>query len=325
MSNKPVRSPSYPNLSLSDAVDAVKKIERKYRSAAVARTDAAKLIGFAGLSGPANQALAALAAYGLLERAGRGDTRVTERARAILHPESSAEQLENLNAAAWAPTLFQNLRERFSGVPVPPEDGVLTYLNREGFNPNSVRRAAQAFLRTAKYMQEQRASAHNGQEPSDPEESSGESSGGPGSEESVVRPGDWVQWESQGVLQFSKPLRVRAVSDDGDWAFVEGSETGLPMAELSVERKGVQPVRPMLPLDDRGEVEWLRIRVGTNTSVRLLVTGNVGSKEVERLIRVLTTQRAVLLEDETGVELEDGERQYGEEVTGRPQRRKTSD
>lgn len=301
MSSKPVRSPSYPNLSLKEALDAVKKIETQYRSATVARADAAKLIGFGSLSGPANQALAALAAYGLLERAGKGDTRVTERARAILHPGNGEERLENLSAAAWAPSLFMDLRERFPGVPVPPEDGVITYLNRKGFNPNSIRRATQAFLRTCEYMQEQGGSERQNQQPSDCGESPAQGARVTGSEGSVVRRGDWVQWKSQGVFQFPKALRVRDVSDDGNWAFVEGSETGLPMAELVVEKRAAEPAPPVLPLYDGGEVEWLRSRVGANTSVRLLVTGDVGAKEVDRLIRVLTTQRDVLLEDETGV------------------------
>src|SRR5207249_3344448 len=46
--------------------------------------------------------------------------------------------------------------------------------------------------------------------------------------------GDTVQWESQGVTQFLSPRRIRAITDDGEWAFVDGSETGLPVKELTV-------------------------------------------------------------------------------------------
>lgn len=45
--------------------------------------------------------------------------------------------------------------------------------------------------------------------------------------------GDWVQWESNGVVQFWH-RRVDWVSDDGLFARVEGSMTGLPVAELSI-------------------------------------------------------------------------------------------
>jgi hypothetical protein len=35
-------------------------------------------------------------------------------------------------------------------------------------------------------------------------------------------------------LQFSVPKRVRALTDDAEWAFVDGSDTGLPVKELSI-------------------------------------------------------------------------------------------
>ncbi|MEQ9449469.1 MAG: hypothetical protein RLN70_11285, partial [Rhodospirillaceae bacterium] len=104
---KPVRSPSYPNMSLTEAVEAIRKIETVYRSSAVDRQDAAKLIGYSSLSGPANSALAALAAYGLLERAGKGEARVTERAKAILYAENDEERASNLRDAAIEPPLFR--------------------------------------------------------------------------------------------------------------------------------------------------------------------------------------------------------------------------
>ena len=43
--------------------------------------------------------------------------------------------------------------------------------------------------------------------------------------------GDFVQWESQGVIQF-EAKKVTAISDDYTHAFVEGSATGLPVREL---------------------------------------------------------------------------------------------
>lgn len=66
--------------------------------------------------------------------------------------------------------------------------------------------------------------------------------------------GDYVQWESQGVLQFPEPLRVRALSPDGDWAFVDGSTTGMPVDELTVEKRmeasesGAKKAPPSLPI-----------------------------------------------------------------------------
>jgi hypothetical protein len=55
--------------------------------------------------------------------------------------------------------------------------------------------------------------------------------------------GDYVQWESSGQLQFAEPKRIREISPDGHWAFVEGSNTGMPVDELTIEKQ-VEPPPP---------------------------------------------------------------------------------
>lgn len=158
-----VRSPSYPNAALPFAVDAVGKIEAQYRTASVDRLAAVKILGYSSLSGPAAKALAALASYGLVERAGKGELRVTARAISILHSDSHDEKLENLRMAANEPNLFRELQDRFPGI-IPPEDGVVTYLNRQGFNQNAIRPATRAYLETMGYLDEVGASGNDSDE-----------------------------------------------------------------------------------------------------------------------------------------------------------------
>jgi len=43
--------------------------------------------------------------------------------------------------------------------------------------------------------------------------------------------GDLIQWENQGQLQFEEPRKVSWISDDLKWLLVEGSNTGIPVAE----------------------------------------------------------------------------------------------
>jgi hypothetical protein len=63
--------------------------------------------------------------------------------------------------------------------------------------------------------------------------------------------GDFVQWESQGALQFEEPRRVRWISDDGAWLAVEGSGTGIPVREVSIDKnKGPKP--PPIPSENAG-------------------------------------------------------------------------
>lgn len=48
----------------------------------------------------------------------------------------------------------------------------------------------------------------------------------------IIQVGDNVQWESGGVKRFKSPRKVTAISECGNWAFVEGTKTGLPISEL---------------------------------------------------------------------------------------------
>ena len=308
MAKSIIRSPSYPSMSLSEAVTKVRTLHDVYRTGPIVREDAAKLLGYSGRTGPANQALASLAAYGLLERAGKGDTRVTERAVAILHANSDQEKRGNLEAAAFAPRLFQKLRERFAEGVKPPEDAITSYLSREGFNANAVHRAAKAYLKTLECLQEEGVSESNGAQPS-LDEDSPPSDANRATNGDRVRVGDLMQWESQGVLRLEKPRKVRAISDDGNWIFVEDSETGIPMNEAIVHERAPAadpPTPPTLPLEtdekpvQPGEIEWLQVPVAKGTSARVMVRGDMGPKEVKRLIRILEMQRDMLSEDDEG-------------------------
>jgi hypothetical protein len=229
MTAKPIQSPSYPSLSLEAAVEGVQKIEQQYRSSPADRIDAAKLLGFSAGSGPANMALAALASYGLVERAGKGMLRVTPLARAILHPQSDNEKATSLKTAASTPRLYQEIRDHFQDLDVPPESGVITYLNRRGFNPSAIPTAAKAFLATAKWVKELSVTENRGStqrveadsKPSDTKCGN-------------AQIGDFVQWESGGALQFETPRRIRWVSDDLSHVAVDRSDTGIAMSEVFV-------------------------------------------------------------------------------------------
>jgi hypothetical protein len=56
-----------------------------------------------------------------------------------------------------------------------------------------------------------------------------------------VKIGDSVQWTSQGTDQFAEPRKIKSISEDGKYAFVEGSDTGIPIDELSVTE--IKPVK----------------------------------------------------------------------------------
>lgn len=85
--------------------------------------------------------------------------------------------------------------------------------------------------------------------------------------------GDYVARESRDGLQFeSKP--VTGLSDDGGFAFVEGSSTALPINEL---RKVAPPVDDRQHSHEAGPTTLQRLqpRPGTNTEVFSLEEGEV--------------------------------------------------
>lgn len=298
-----IRSPSYPSMGLEDAISAVETLHKQYRNSAIDREVAARLIGFNTLSGPANKALAALASYGLVERAGKGEMRVTDRARTILYEDDVSKRRDSLVAAAQEPPLFRQLRSKFPEMLAPPKEGVINFLRRQNFNENAIKPATRAFLDTMRYLEQ------NGVTESYGPQSSSESESASSTKQPMryggAKVGDWVQWESQGVLQFTTPQRVRHVSEDGDWVAVEGSETGLPMNEVIVQTPAPEAAQeprsraPTFPLqhDSAEGEEWIKSRLGPEVQVQLFVKGNMGPKEISKLIRLLEAQKAVL-EDE---------------------------
>ena len=206
MSAAKIRSPSYPSMSLGDAVATIAKIEKTYRTAPVDRGEAAQLIGYSTLSGPAAKALADLASYGLLERAGKGETRVTDRAKSILYADSDEDRRESLKAAALEPSLFRKLTERFEAVikdGMLPETGVVRYLERENFNPRAVRPAARAFLGTVEFLTSEGVIDSYDAEPPD------------GGESPLTGAKEQPPWPTEGrvkAISFNGNLRVSCAS-----------------------------------------------------------------------------------------------------------------
>jgi hypothetical protein len=119
-----------------------------------------------------------------------------------------------------------------------------------------------------------------------------------------VSVGDFVQWVSGGAVQFPEPRRVRALSDDGDWAFVDGSQTGIAMSELEVVT-APRPTRrppPTLPLPE--EDATVDHQIGEKDRMKVVwegslihISATVNKAGLERLRKKLDAMET-LLEDE---------------------------
>lgn len=190
------------------------------------------------------------------------------------------------------------------------EEALKSYLIRENFLDRAIAPVANAFFDNCRFLEQEKAIESGGSDTESRPESENQSEDEPRFGGAKV--GDLIQWEVDGMLQMEKPMRVRLVTDDG-WVAVEGSETGIPMEQVLVEERGTGEAPPTLRDAPRfkleepqregkpavGETEWMRNLVGRDTKVRLMVSGGeMGAKEIGKLIKLLKAQQSVLLDDD---------------------------
>lgn len=272
--------------------------------------------GYSEKSSGGFQTVGALMAYGILEDEGsNADRRVrfTADGRRYFATELDEDRDSLRRVFARTPPLLSHLNHQW-GDRIPPDHVARTYLKTEvGLNDQSARAVLGIYKDNLNYA------GHGGEADGRQSQRSIDSLEQSHDEpvRSEVKVGDFVQWVSEGALQFPSPKRVRWVDDSGDWLAVDGSDTGIPASQVEIKASEVDradappPVPPMVPptfvptlplqqvaeLPTAGEVEWLRNKVGKETTVRLLVAGEMGPREITKLITLLDAQRAVL-EDE---------------------------
>jgi len=90
--------------------------------------------------------------YGLLERVGKGEVKVSRLAVDILYPAPGDSNAKALADAAFRPQLFADLRSRF--VQTPSREALKSYLKREGFLDRAINPIASAYLDTCAYIEQ---------------------------------------------------------------------------------------------------------------------------------------------------------------------------
>ncbi|MES2724771.1 MAG: hypothetical protein V4656_16590 [Pseudomonadota bacterium] len=155
------RSPSYPTLTLEQAIEMVGKIHKANRTNVISRETAARDMGYSGLTGRSLTVLGSLAQYGLVEKAGKGDIKVTRRAVEILHPVEESHRAEAIAEAAAAPALFQTLHERFPEG-VPSANALRSFMVHSNFNDVAIGPAIAAFLETISFAEKTKESGRTG-------------------------------------------------------------------------------------------------------------------------------------------------------------------
>jgi hypothetical protein len=292
------KSPKYPNYPLSAAIENIRKVYNADRTTALPREVIAKHLGYSGLSGASDTNIATIGQYGLLERVGKGEMKVSQLAVDILIPENEDQRQMAVNRAALAPPLFSEIWNHFDKR-VPSEDALHTYLLRREFQDRAINPVMRSFEPTMAMMKQSNEIESGGPSATNEEESTVLPADDPdaGANASV---GDYIQWESLGVLQFKEPVRVRWVSDDDGFIAVDGSQTGIPMNEVTVMQKPIEPpVPPEEPFarkQEPGFSEWFRAKVGPDKLVTINYRGEeeIGPREIEKMISILQAQKTAL-------------------------------
>jgi hypothetical protein len=141
--NKTARSPAYPGMTLEQAIQKTHKFYAKNKRYPVDRTkerpDAFTSIDYTGANGASKRALAALLAFGLLERIGGGDeskVRVSDLGYKIVAlPEDDPERADLIREASTKPKIYADLLDEFSdGLPAS-DTPIQSFLIKRGFNP----------------------------------------------------------------------------------------------------------------------------------------------------------------------------------------------
>jgi hypothetical protein len=145
-----MRSPNFPAIHLSQAIDLVGKIFREDRTNAIEKEDAAKHMGYTGLTGRTLKLLGALSQFGLLEKVAKGQVRVSRTAVSILHPSNDEERIEAIGNAGHSPALFKRIRDAFPDD--PSERTITSFLVREGFTDSAIPSVLKSYRETNRFL-----------------------------------------------------------------------------------------------------------------------------------------------------------------------------
>lgn len=252
MEDKPkkFRSPQFPFISLEKAVSRVGELESKYAHNSARASNASGVWDYSPKSSGALQTIAALLAYGLLEDEGSRENRrlkVSALGMTILKDQRPGAREGALKKAALLPPVMSELWNDWGAKRPPTPECVSTLHLDMGFSQDAATRAvaiydaniAYASLGDSDKLPQVETPGIDGEAHGDKDKR--RESPPP----SGIKAGDFVQWESSGVLQFEAPRKVTSFSSDEQFVFVEGSMTGLPIAEVSLQSMPQQTETPM--------------------------------------------------------------------------------
>ena len=226
------RGPAYPYVDLKRALDLAQKLYKFAKRSSVATAAVVKEAwAISPKSSNAKKAVAALKYYGLAEETtgATAQIRLSDRGYRILADEESSPQRQKaIKDAALAPKQFRHCWEQW-GANLPEDGAIRAHLLFErGFVEGTVDSFISDYRKTLDF-----AKLDNVEE-GQIGDTDAEEQAAPNSLGHRLDVGCLVQWESAGAYQFKEPKTLRGFTADGTYAFVEGSDTGIPTTELKL-------------------------------------------------------------------------------------------
>lgn len=154
MAGTKVRSPNYPVISLGEAIPRARTVFEQENRHPASREVVARALGYGGLNGASLGVISALLKYDLLEQVG-DQLRVSKDALDILlHQPGDPERAAAIRAAAFAPALWEELRDLY-GDTLPSNHNLRAYLVKKGFNPKTVDGVIRSYRDTITLVEEE--------------------------------------------------------------------------------------------------------------------------------------------------------------------------
>jgi hypothetical protein len=144
-----VRSPKYPIMGLASAIEKLRNLYDREKTASVNTDVAVKAWGYSGLSGPALQTISTLTQFGLIERAGKQKIKISELGLDILLPKTPDDKLRAIHTASSRPAIFRELMSEYLK-DLPSEETLKAYLMRRSapYIEESAKKIIKAFKET---------------------------------------------------------------------------------------------------------------------------------------------------------------------------------
>ncbi len=236
------RGPSYPYIGLEESIGMTRKVY-DFAKRAPAQTEAVMTEAwkFSPTSSGSQKTLAALRSFGLVEDVpgtNGKSIKLTQRSiHILLETGETPQKRAEVQKAALSPRWYSYCWKTW-GKEMPPAMRS-NLLIEHGFIESTIEDFLKNYRKTIAFagLLDNMLFGNEGEEP-------------PKSTDSF-KVGDYVQWESQGVLRMPEARKLTHYSPEGDYGFVDGYATGIPVKELIAgevpEAKAHAPSNVIIP------------------------------------------------------------------------------